>query len=342
MASVTQRTHQIKQPYGGYLPVRYFYKTKYTDEYTLHEEENIHSSLVGLAVDYLSRYMSGDAAENAFEVSLRGASIINEIENAYTLLNEVSGLDSRSIICACKLSGYDVCYRAGPQSYTPVEDIEPDEMTIHNIRVMVVRCMNLFQIIGPITKTNIQFDGGYTRTVNKGDGDYMTENAIWDLKVSKSTPTSKHTLQLLMYYIMGLHSDYPEFHNIKHLGLFNPRLNLAYTIDVNSISVNVIQAVESDVICYGNEEFEQEEPNTYTVAEVSEILGIKKKMILGMIRNKSIRATKVKNRYELDEKAVRKLIKCIRKQRILYVVRVIFLIAFLFMITISILRITAR
>lgn len=342
MASVTQRINQIKQPYGGYLPVRNFYKTEYTDEYTLYEEENIHSSLVGLAVDYLSRYMSGDAAENAFEISLCGADIINELENAYVLLKEVSGLDSRSIICACKLSGYDVCFRSGPQGYKPVEDIEPNEATIHNIRVMVIRCMNLFRIIGPITKTDIQFDGGYTRTVDKGDGDYMTEDAIWDLKVSKSTPTSKHTLQLLMYYIMGLHSDYPEFNNVRHLGLFNPRLNLAYTLDVDNISSDVIRTIESDVICYGDEEFEQEEPNTYTVAEVSEILGIKKKVILRMIKNKSIRATKVKNRYELDEKAIRKLMKCIRRQRIMHVVRVVLLIAFLFVMAIIMLKIMAR
>ena len=106
--------------------------------------------------------------------------------------------------------------------------------------------------------------------------------------------------------------------------------------------MDVIQAVETDVICYGNKELKQEESNTYTIAEVSNLLRIEKSAIHRMIRNKSIRATKVKNRYELDEKAVRKLIKCIRKQRILYVVRVIFLIAFLFMITISILRITAR
>ena len=342
MASVTQRINQIKQPYGGYLPVRNFYKTEYTDEYTLYEEENIHSSLVGLAVAYLSRYMSGDAAENAFEISLCGADIINELENAYVLLKEISGLDSRSIICACKLSGYDVCFRSGPQGYKPVEDIEPNEATIHNIRVMVIRCMNLFRIIGPITKTDIQFDGGYTHTVDKGDGDYMTEDAIWDLKVSKSTPTSQHTLQLLMYYIMGLHSDYPEFNNVRHLGLFNPRLNLAYTIDVDSISADVIQAVESDVICYRDEKFEQEEANTYTVAEVSEILGIKKKVILRMIRNKSIRATKVKNRYELDEKAIRKLVKCIRRQRVMHVVRVVLFIISLFVMAIIMLKIMPR
>lgn len=342
MASVTQRISKIKQPYGGYLPVRNFYKTEYTDEYTLYEEENIHSSLVGLAVDYLSRYMSGDSAEDAFEISLRGAAIIDELKKAYALLNKITGLDAQSIICACKLSGYDVCFRSGPQGYKPVEDIEPDEVTIRNIRVMVIRCMNLFQIIGPITKTAIQFDGGYTRTVDKGDGDYMTADAIWDLKVSKSTPTSKHTLQLLMYYIMGLHSDYPEFNDVRHLGLFNPRLNLAYTIDVDSISADVIQAVESDVICYGDEAFVQEESNTYTIAEVSEILGIKKKVILRMIRNKSIRATKVKNRYELDEKAIRKLVKCIRRQRVMHVVRVVLFIISLFVMAIIMLKIMPR
>lgn len=320
MASVTHRINMIKQPYGGYLPVRYFHKTQYADEYSLYEEENIHSSLVGLAVDYLSRYMLGAAAEDAFNISLRGASIIDEIDEAYDLLQRITGLNTESITCACKLSGYDVCFRSGTQGYKPVEDIEPDEATIHNIRVMVIRCMNLFEIIGPITKTCIEFDGGYTPVVDKGDGDYMTEDAIWDLKVSKSTPTSKHTLQLLMYYVMGLHSIYPEFNHIKHLGIFNPRLNLAYTQDIDNIPPEIIQCIESDVICYGMDnipeiDIRKEKAITYTVAEASKYLGVKKTWLFKQIRENTIPATKVKNRYEIDIDTILALEEHIRKQK---------------------------
>lgn len=45
------------------------------------------------------------------------------------------------------------------------------------------------------------FKGGYSPIVTAGDGDYLTKDTLWDFKVSKKELNSKHTLQLLMYYI---------------------------------------------------------------------------------------------------------------------------------------------
>ena len=36
--------------------------------------------------------------------------------------------------------------------------------------------------------------GGYTYDVDRGDGDYLTEDTLWDYKVSKNKLTSKTTL----------------------------------------------------------------------------------------------------------------------------------------------------
>lgn len=54
MVSVTQRIGQVKQPYGGYLRSSDFSRINLEDGKVL-GEGNIHSSLVGLAVDYLTR-----------------------------------------------------------------------------------------------------------------------------------------------------------------------------------------------------------------------------------------------------------------------------------------------
>ena len=61
MVSVTQRIKQIKQPRGGYLPVKAFTVTTLDDGQVLNPEESIAASLVGTAVDYLSRFMDGTA-----------------------------------------------------------------------------------------------------------------------------------------------------------------------------------------------------------------------------------------------------------------------------------------
>ena len=116
---------------------------------------------------------------------------------------------------------------------------------------MVERSVSFWEKYGPITVDGFTFEEkGYTSTVDSGDGDYLTANTLWDFKVSKTNPTNKHTLQLLMYWIMGQHSEKEEFRNITRLGIFNPRLNTVYTLDTSAVPKDIIMAVEKDVICY--------------------------------------------------------------------------------------------
>ena len=262
MYSVTKRISMVKQPYGGYLNKKQFDITTIDDGKTLNEAENIHASLIGLAVDYLTRFMMGTSVEEAFKISLQGAlrldSILNNasgkkglaLGNAKKLLKGIKGLDNESVSNACKLVGYDVCFRAGVIGYKPVEEIKPDSDTIENIVIMVKRSLAFWKEYGPITKDGFTFEGGYTDIVSSGDGDYLTENTLWDFKVSKEEPKSKYTLQLLMYYIMGCHSIHPEFQKIEKLGIFNPRKNKVYIAKISSINPEVIEKVSQDIIGY--------------------------------------------------------------------------------------------
>lgn len=250
MASVTQRIKQIKQPRGGYIKPREFAEVKFDDGIELYSDENIHSSLIGLVVDYMTRYSNGERLENAFHISLLGASLIKESDFAQELLNGITGLDDKSISNACKLVGYDVCFRAGKMGYKPVQYIEPDIKTISNIRNMINRSLKFIEEYGPIIKDGFNFEGGYTNIITAGDGDFLTQDTLFDFKVSKNKPTNAHTLQLLIYYIMGLHSIHEEFQTIQKLGIFNPRLNVTYLLDINDISQGVIDEVSSEVIGY--------------------------------------------------------------------------------------------
>lgn len=131
--TVTGRVKDIKQPYGGYLPVKEFEVISFEDKKYL-GEENIHGSLVGITVDYLTRFVNGASASKAFSVSLLGAQLVKKEEEAKKLLNNIDSLSDISITSACKLSGFDVAFRAGPAFYTKsIEDINPDDSTIKNI-----------------------------------------------------------------------------------------------------------------------------------------------------------------------------------------------------------------
>lgn len=250
MVSVTKRISMVKQPRGGYIKPKDFVVTELLDDYTLNINENIDPSLVGTAVDYLTRFLNGTPKEEVFRVSLAGAFNVKKPFLADEFLQDIVGLDDTSIECTCKMVGFDVAYRAGVMVYKPVEFINPDKDTISNIRIMVNRGLNFFKLYGPIVKDGFTFEGGYTSTIDTGDGDFLTENTLWDFKVLKSAPANKHTLQLLIYYLMGVRSIHSEFERIENVGIFNPRLNKVYLLPINTISDEIINEVNTNVIGY--------------------------------------------------------------------------------------------
>ena len=252
--TVTARAKKYKQPRGGYIKPSEMEIVKREDGLEL-KDENISASTVGLVVDYMTRYMDGDALEESFKISLQGAERINKKEKAKELLDKIEGLDEESIISACKLVGFDTVFRAGPMTYRPIEEINPDNDTVNNIKIMVERCLSFIDDYGPIVDSGMTFTGGYTPTVATGDADFMTEDTIWDLKVTKNPIKSNHTLQILMYYLMGcraikLNAEYDFKDKIKKIGIFNPRKNEVYTLEVSKISEETIKEVEAEVIGY--------------------------------------------------------------------------------------------
>ena len=91
-------------------------------------------------------------------------------------------------------------------------------------------------------------------TSPRGDGDYLTESTIWDFKVSKNIPTKEHTLQLAMYYIMGKHSTDSHFDTVRNIGIFNPRLNIVYALDMSKVPKETMRRIEIKVIGYEESE----------------------------------------------------------------------------------------
>ena len=324
MYSVTQRIKTIKQPYGGYVKPSSFEIISLEDGFELYENENIYTTIIGLAVDYLTRMQTGAKKEDAFRVSLTGAQIIQQEKKAKVLLNSIEGLDDNSIINACKLSGYDVCLRAGPAAYKPVDGINPNLETINNIRIMVKRSCSFFEEYGPVIQEGLTFDGGYTRLISSGDAGFITKDTLWDFKVSKNRVTSQQTLQLLMYYLMGKRSTNENFKQITKLGIFNPRLNTVFVKEINDIPADVIETVENEVIgYYGNDvkiieeivstqraqveettmsKAQQKKPdNVLTIADLMQVMQCSRHMVMKAYSEQGLPLKKVGSRYQITK-----------------------------------------
>lgn len=301
MRSVTGRIKEIKQPEGGYLNPKFFDVVELTDNNELYEEENISPVLVGMAVDYMTRYVCTGNLRSAFKISLKGAEIINESHKACKLLNGISGLDDTSIINACKLCGYDVCYRAGTRHFQNVDWIFPDENTISNIRIMVRRGMAFFEKYGPIVKDGITFAGGYTHIISAGDADFITKDTLWDFKCSKDKLKKEHTLQLVIYYLLGLRSYECDFSNITKIGIFNPRKNIVYQYEIKNISKEIRKEIETEVIGYGDLNQSNHDSDIMTLIDVSQYLGISKYMVMKYYSEYGLPLRKENNKYIINK-----------------------------------------
>lgn len=267
--TVTQRIAQIKQPYGGYLPVKDFKVTSFEDNFDLIDlkNENISASLIGTTVDYLTRYYAkGQFGERvsvmaSFDIAWAGARNLGEevMSKASMLMSEIKDSENFSdevIKNACYLSSLDVAYRRGSQFYDPTINCVPDSETTNKIKIMVKRSLNFFELSGGMVHSGFVLSTAGSKYINNGDGDFITPNALWDMKVSINKPTSRHTLQIFIYYLMGLRTLLLEnelmydLESISEIGIFNPRLNKAYTLDIEKIDPETIKLVSKEVIGY--------------------------------------------------------------------------------------------
>lgn len=104
-----------------------------------------------------------------------------------------------------------------------------------------------------LVQTNILFHKGYTDVITCGDADYISKNSLIDLKVSSQNLLNKnHTLQLLIYYLLGINSDqeletYKNMKKIKYLTIYNPRLDKSWSIEIDKIKPEIINEVKSTI-----------------------------------------------------------------------------------------------
>lgn len=259
MSSIASRARKIMQPYGGYLPLSSFTKEQFQDGTKLSEQENIPAVIMDAVVDYLTRHILCKYGDATFNLSTNDGScstrsgIEDASTEAYEALKRVRGLDDSSILAACELCKHDVYFRVPLERSKHGADVvfAPDDQTMYNIRTMVQRTVKLLENDDPYIEYGVIFpDSCYTTEVSGGSIDFLTTETIWKVKATTKRLTSPYTMQLLMLYVMSQRAHQARFQNISRLGFFNPRQNIAYTVQVSQIPRVVLQAVEDSVMCY--------------------------------------------------------------------------------------------
>lgn len=249
--AVTTRIRMVGQPPGGLLPLSLFDRVPLADRMGLHpcSMETVAPDLVGLYVDYMTRLAMGASKRVAFRIPLLGARLVNRTGEAEALLERIVDFTAPSARAACLLLDFDAASRRGPQYWRPRRMV-PDDATYFNLTRMVARSRAFFDEYGPVVWGGFDFEGGYTDRITSGSGDFLTADTLWDFKVSSYRPNPMYTLQLLVYWRMGLHSVHDEYRMVRRLGFFNPRRDEVWLLDVDRIDDRLVDWTDHELIGY--------------------------------------------------------------------------------------------
>lgn len=260
------------QPRGGYLPPKDWEVEDMDDTpelgdavHDIGECVSISPQTVGMVVDYLFRADYGlihsdepvKAMADAFRISIMGANMVGMVSKAdkyfkTIALELIKGQDRNNKVIvenACRLVQFDSVLRA---MYIP----EDKPVHLNEYEVEYVACLESMlltrfnHVEKPIMEAGFIVNGDDAKFIGASDGDYLTEDSLIDLKVSKKEPDAKNTLQLLLYYLMGLHENPKVLEKIKYLKIMNPRLNKVYSYDLSNLPQSVVDEVNQKVIGY--------------------------------------------------------------------------------------------
>lgn len=77
---------------------------------------------------------------------------------------------------------------------------------------------------------------------------YLIKDTMWDLKTLKRPISCKNTLKLFINWLNGQKSNNYKIKNVNKIGLFNPRLNTAYLLEISKISKETIETISKEVM----------------------------------------------------------------------------------------------
>lgn len=245
---------KIPADFDKYLEKLQWETSCFQDTKQLNKNEFRRADVIGLAVDYLSRMMITGDKNKAFRISLKFKEIpyfVNHPDNAMnkaadSFFEKINGMSDLSIINACYLVCFDDLVRAANfdhDKFLYLQTLQHDEYkpTVDNIQIMVQRCIEYFK------HSEIDIGFGVKYGSLHGDGDFVTDTELCDLKTSKHYPTFKDKKQVILYWFAGLHTEGLDFSKINTLSIFNPRLNMVWKLKTSQFTEELLE--DADMFC---------------------------------------------------------------------------------------------
>lgn len=276
MSSVSQIVRDTEQPVFGILPLRYFEKKELKqDNYKLSVDETISAMHVGLIIDYCTKYSLGVPLQEIVYIEMAGYAehlrmdankffhseseqstlqvYMDDVEKEICISNFMANVKKAETFEDFVKSMYyviqygDLMRNSGPYAYyrsSTVFDTVLSENDIKNILICYIRTHGWISKFDKVTPMYRFKPYGYNNTVTAGEGDFCTKNTLWDLKVSDGEPTTKDTLQLLIYYIMAKCSGNRLYAHVDSVGIYNPKMDATWICNMNKVDRSIVNSVQ--------------------------------------------------------------------------------------------------
>ncbi|UNL59812.1 hypothetical protein [Lactobacillus johnsonii] len=233
------------------------YRLMTDDKSDLQEgEESLKPTLMGTLIDYLTRIVIyKDLKAFDFIKNTKNKKLIQQLKKDFKDI-DYTQLTQENIKLVTRLCLFEHSFRGNEYIDPLKENIEINTLTCDHIKNMLNRANNFFNKFGQPVLT--QYKCSITTSLKEktyvevyGDGDYLLQDALVDFKVSKNGPTQDYVRQLLIYYIGLVGKDLKKKkvkrEEIKYLIIFNPRLDMFYKLDLESISEASLEEVNKNI-----------------------------------------------------------------------------------------------
>ncbi|GCE64007.1 hypothetical protein MHSWG343_10150 [Candidatus Mycoplasma haematohominis] len=221
--------------------------------------------LIGLTVEYLSKYLCGWDVQEAITTFKNNLVLLESmsqehfehyLQTAEKLNQEEDRQLSNDLISDfMNLSAYDRIYRAGAGVEAVVElqnSNKPSEEEFEYITQLINRSMEFLKKCEPMFKHPLKFRPEtfkHCSHLSNADGDFYSDLTILDFKVTKYNGVySDDCLQVLTYWLLQRlennlsNSKFDK--EIEYIMIFNPNYNALYTCKVEDVTEEMI-----DFIC---------------------------------------------------------------------------------------------
>ena len=282
MNSVTDIIKIIDQPYGGLLPISKFVESRVDDSYgtlicsmqPLYVGKTIDSALhllVGkepekVLADALkgyntrvealaNKYRNPAESESQLELYIQQEDIKKHVDVAHMLSVIREAVEKTDVVTVLNETYGIIQYEEWNTRLSTKYNFASINDTIKTVPkgdmkklyIMLYRTLKWLQRYDYRVQDFKFYPDGYTDTVQYGVGDFICNNIMFDVKCTKNKPTSQNTVQILVYYCMGLRSNNKLYKHIKQIGLYSPITNTEWIMDVKDIPVESIQYI-NDII----------------------------------------------------------------------------------------------